>query len=225
MDFDELSKMYDFSGMSIMITGGAGIVGANLAARLIVNDHDVVIFDEAHNIEAVAGDRPALLPETQGRADRFELSVALAAGSALLLALAEGGVKGGLALWPVFGASNQLLAALALTVITLWLMRRGKPIVYTALPMAFMLAVTVTPLGSRPARTPQSAPICGDPSRSSPPASSAPSVSAMARTRLRPMRPPAPTMAMRIISIGSILSCDGAGCCPSVRPVQRLLPI
>jgi len=70
----------------------------------------------------------------------------LAAGSALALALAKGGGKGGMTLWPVFGASNQLLAALALTVITLWLMSRRKPVIYTALPMAFMLIMTVTAL-------------------------------------------------------------------------------
>jgi carbon starvation protein len=70
----------------------------------------------------------------------------LAAGSAVGLALARGGGAGGMALWPVFGASNQLLAALALTVVTLWLVSRRKPVLYTALPMAFMLVVTVTAL-------------------------------------------------------------------------------
>ena len=70
----------------------------------------------------------------------------VAAGSALALALAKGGGMGGMALWPIFGATNQLLAALALAIVTVWLVRRSKPALYTFLPMAFMLAVTVTAL-------------------------------------------------------------------------------
>ncbi|MEQ8770688.1 MAG: carbon starvation protein A [Phycisphaerales bacterium] len=49
---------------------------------------------------------------------------------------------GGLILWPVFGATNQLLGGLALLVLTVWLVRRGRPPWVTALPMVFMLAMT-----------------------------------------------------------------------------------
>jgi len=68
---------------------------------------------------------------------------ALAVGSGLILSLAKSGGKGGMALWPVFGTTNQLLAGLALLVITLWLLKIGKPIVYTLLPMIFMMVVTM----------------------------------------------------------------------------------
>ncbi|MBB6429909.1 carbon starvation CstA family protein [Algisphaera agarilytica] len=47
--------------------------------------------------------------------------------------------KGGLILWPMFGATNQLLGGLAFLVITFWLWRRGKPIWFVALPLIFML--------------------------------------------------------------------------------------
>ncbi len=47
--------------------------------------------------------------------------------------------KGGMILWPLFGATNQLLAGLAFLVITFHLWRRGKPIWFLALPMVFML--------------------------------------------------------------------------------------
>jgi carbon starvation protein len=45
--------------------------------------------------------------------------------------------------WPVFGSANQLIAALALLVLTVILWRRGKPVIYTLIPFLFMLATTV----------------------------------------------------------------------------------
>jgi len=47
--------------------------------------------------------------------------------------------KGGLTLWPLFGATNQLLAGLSFLVITFYLWRRGRAIWFLAIPMVFML--------------------------------------------------------------------------------------
>lgn len=65
----------------------------------------------------------------------------LALSDAPSVGLAAAG-KGGLILWPVFGATNQLLGGLALLVITVWLVRRRVPAWVTAVPMVFMLAMT-----------------------------------------------------------------------------------
>ena len=46
---------------------------------------------------------------------------------------------GGLILWPLFGATNQLLAGLAFLVITFYLWRRNVPVWFVAIPMLFML--------------------------------------------------------------------------------------
>ncbi len=46
---------------------------------------------------------------------------------------------GGLILWPLFGATNQLLAGLSFLVITFYLWRRKKPIWFVAIPLVFML--------------------------------------------------------------------------------------
>ena len=52
--------------------------------------------------------------------------------------------KGALKLWPLFGAVNQLLAALALIVITVYLrLKGGRKYLFTALPATFMLIVTI----------------------------------------------------------------------------------
>ena len=47
--------------------------------------------------------------------------------------------KGGLALWPLFGATNQLLGGLAFLVILFWMWRRNLPIWFVTIPAVFML--------------------------------------------------------------------------------------
>ena len=44
--------------------------------------------------------------------------------------------------WPIFGASNQLLAALSLLGISVWLIKTGKNPWYTLIPMLFLLVIT-----------------------------------------------------------------------------------
>lgn len=69
----------------------------------------------------------------------------LAVGSCLLLAFGAGGAdgSGGLLIWPLFGTTNQLLAGLTLLVITVMLVRLGRPMYYTLLPLIFLLIMTV----------------------------------------------------------------------------------
>jgi len=49
-------------------------------------------------------------------------------------------------LWQVFGASNQLVAAIALLVVSTWLLLKRKQTLYTLLPAIFMLLVTISAL-------------------------------------------------------------------------------
>ena len=71
-------------------------------------------------------------------------AVIIAAGMATIpqggaeWSLANAG-KGGLTLWPLFGATNQLLAGLSFLVITFYLWRRGRAIWFLVIPMVFML--------------------------------------------------------------------------------------
>ncbi|MBL1219032.1 MAG: carbon starvation protein A [Planctomycetes bacterium] len=49
--------------------------------------------------------------------------------------------QGGKILWPLFGATNQLLGGLAFLVVAFYLWRRGKPVWFLVLPMLFMLVM------------------------------------------------------------------------------------
>ncbi len=54
---------------------------------------------------------------------------------------------GGLYLWPLFGATNQLLAGLALLVTVFYLYRRNKPIWFALIPMLAMIVMPIWALG------------------------------------------------------------------------------
>lgn len=69
--------------------------------------------------------------------------------STLLVVLAGGGLA--LSgkwnkLWPAFGASNQLVAALALIVLSAWLLCKHKTLRYTIIPAIFMIITTIAAL-------------------------------------------------------------------------------
>ena len=73
------------------------------------------------------------------------VGTAVAVGTALILAFATGADgKGALKLWPLFGAVNQTLAALALIIITLYLKARGGlKWMIAGLPAIFMSVMTI----------------------------------------------------------------------------------
>lgn len=48
--------------------------------------------------------------------------------------------------WTIFGTSNQLLAALTLVGVSVWLWRTGRPVLFALIPAAFMLTTTGTAL-------------------------------------------------------------------------------
>jgi carbon starvation protein len=51
--------------------------------------------------------------------------------------------------WSVFGASNQLLAALTLLSIAVWLRKEGRGNLFVVIPLAFLLVVTLWALLSQ----------------------------------------------------------------------------
>ena len=72
------------------------------------------------------------------------MATVLAVGACLLLAFGAGGASGagGLVIWPLFGATNQLLAGLTLLVISVMLVKLGRPARYTLAPMLFVLVMS-----------------------------------------------------------------------------------
>ena len=72
------------------------------------------------------------------------VATTIAVSTAAMLAFATGANgKGAMKLWPLFGGANQLLASLALLVVTLYLKRKGGlKFIVTAIPCMIMLVIT-----------------------------------------------------------------------------------
>lgn len=49
--------------------------------------------------------------------------------------------------WPLFGSANQMLGALALLAVSIWLVRKGVRAWFTIIPMIFMFIITLAALG------------------------------------------------------------------------------
>jgi len=68
------------------------------------------------------------------------------AGLAVALMLALGYNNAYLTIWPIFGTANQLLAALALIAVSVWLVSRKRRAWFAVWPAVFMLATTLVSL-------------------------------------------------------------------------------
>ncbi len=110
----------------------------SLVALTILKTFVMTTLDSATRITRYIGEE--LFAEGLGirfLRNRF-LSTALIVGGALYLALGSWQ-----RVWPVFGSANQLIAALALLVLSVVLWRRRSPVSYTLLPFFFMITTTL----------------------------------------------------------------------------------
>ena len=71
--------------------------------------------------------------------NRYVAVAVITGGAIAMIAGPRGPGSGGLILWPIFGATNQLLAGLSFLVIACYLMRRNKPVWFVLLPGILMI--------------------------------------------------------------------------------------
>jgi len=67
-------------------------------------------------------------------------------GLSVVLMLVIARTNGYMLIWPLFGATNQLLAALTLIAVTVWLHRAGRPSWFVLIPAVIMIATTIAAL-------------------------------------------------------------------------------
>ena len=145
---------------AVMARALVGVLVASFAGTTL----DTATRLQRYVVQELAGTLVAKLPGGAGTTGRSTNPLALplawlttphgatffAVSTAFLLALLPAPGKawsvanlgtGGLILWPLFGATNQLLAGLSLLVISFYLRRRGLPTFVATLPMILMLVM------------------------------------------------------------------------------------
>lgn len=131
---------YNFISLGISAFMLTSLDTATRLARFIWQEMVMPVDKQAGSVAVsgnqVATKKPSKIREVLG--NRWvATSVVIVLGA--YLALSGDGNE----IWPVFGASNQLLAALALLSATLWLMREKRPALFAMLPMFFMLIISI----------------------------------------------------------------------------------
>jgi carbon starvation protein len=79
--------------------------------------------------------------------NRYVSSTAAVAAIAFFAFYRIEGRSAGLALWQLFGSTNQLLAGLALLTVSLYLLQRRRPSLPYLIPMVFMMVTTLVAMG------------------------------------------------------------------------------
>jgi carbon starvation protein len=123
-------------GAVLGITGLGALVGITMLKTFIMTT-----LDSATRITRYLCNE--LLGETLGISPMKNKYVAVALVGVSSGALALGNWR---AIWPVFGAANQLVASLVLIVASVYLLMRKRNFAFTAVPAGIMLVTTVAAL-------------------------------------------------------------------------------
>lgn len=129
-------------GMAIM-----GVLVASFAATTLDTATRLQRYVVQELSRAVGEQAPVVAPAFRPLQNPHGATLFAVVSAFLLALLPRPGVAwsmetagtGGLILWPLFGATNQLLGGLAFLVISFWLWRRGKPVWFVVVPGLFML--------------------------------------------------------------------------------------
>ncbi len=125
---------------------------ANTLMAVLVISFAATTLDTATRIQRFILNEFGLAIKLKPLTNRY-IATAIAIIPAILLAFwnvsdpGTGATKqAGWILWPIFGASNQMLAALTLMVLSLYYWQKKKPVLPILIPMLIVLAITFTAL-------------------------------------------------------------------------------
>jgi carbon starvation protein len=147
-EWDAMYTAFGEGGMAAFVQGGASITAAGTglpsdfgAVMLTVM---AVLFagttmDSSVRLQRYIIQEWGLIYGIRALQNSY-LATLLAVAACLILAFGAGGGEGtgGMILWPLFGTTNQLLAGLTLLVISIMLVKLGRPSRYTMIPMVFV---------------------------------------------------------------------------------------
>lgn len=123
--------------IGVPVTMGIGIM-AVLVASFAATTLDTATRLQRYVVSELATD--LRIAPLGNRYSATALAV-LTGGAIAMIAGPTGPGSGGLILWPIFGATNQLLAGLSFMVICFYLIRLNRPVWFLLLPMALMIVL------------------------------------------------------------------------------------
>ncbi len=130
-------------GGSTILTAGLGIpgtLGATLLATMVVL-FAATTMDSGVRLQRYVIQEAA---EIAGLRVGGVVGTLIAVGFCVALAFGAGEEgTGGMVIWPLFGTTNQLMAALTLSIVSVILIQLKRPAWMTAIPLVFLLIMTV----------------------------------------------------------------------------------
>ena len=139
-------------GGALLESLGIPVKMANTIMAVLVISFAATTLDTATRIQRFILNEFGLVTKIKFLSNRY-IATVIAIVPAIMLAfwnLSEPGTgtvrQAGWVLWPIFGASNQMLGALTLMVLTLYYWQKKKPILPLLLPMLFILVLTFSAL-------------------------------------------------------------------------------
>jgi len=139
-------------GGALIQTLGIPTIVANTLMAVLVISFAATTLDTATRIQRFILNEFGIATGVRALSNRYTATI-VAIIPAILLAfwnVVEPGTgtmrQAGWVLWPIFGASNQMLAGLTLMVLTLYYWQKKRPILPLLIPMFFVMGIAITAL-------------------------------------------------------------------------------
>ena len=139
-------------GGALIQTLGIPTIVANTLMAVLVISFAATTLDTATRIQRFILNEFGIATGVRALSNRYMATI-VAIIPAILLAfwnVVEPGTgtmrQAGWVLWPIFGASNQMLAGLTLMVLTLYYWQKKRPILPLLIPMFFVMGIAITAL-------------------------------------------------------------------------------
>ena len=149
-DWEGVYQAFNDGGVAAFVEGGGAIVNAglglptSLAATVMATT--AILFAATTMDTGVRLQRFVVqeIGEIAGVRLGKLVATVIAVGIALALTFGAGADgSGGMLIWPLFGTTNQLMAALTLSIIAIMLLRRGRTPLPALIPLAFVGLMTI----------------------------------------------------------------------------------
>lgn len=146
----ETYESFSSGGVPVFVEGGGAIINqglgipTGLSATILAT---MTVLFAATTMDTGVRLKRFVVQEI-GQLASIRLGTGAATAVVLIIALAltfsqgaDG--SGGMLIWPLFGTTNQLLAALTLSIVSIMLMRKRRPFLPVLIPAVFVLVVSI----------------------------------------------------------------------------------